>query len=323
MNILVTGGAGYIGSITAHLLKKNGYKVTILDNLIHGDFNRVKDFDFVKGSTYDVDLVKNILVDKKIDAVIHFAAFIEAGESMNNPGKYFYNNYYGSLKLLDALVDADVKKIVFSSTAAVYGIPEMSPITENSKLLPINPYGESKLMVEKTLDWYGKIHGIRSMILRYFNASGAYVDDGFILGEDHHPETHLIPNVIKAAINNSQFNLFGDDYQTPDGTCVRDYIHVYDLAMAHLISLSALNNNHKGGIYNIGTGNGYSNRQVFDMVEQVSKKNINLNIDIRRPGDPDQLIADSSKFQSEFNWKPTQSDLENIIKSAWDWHISL
>ncbi|NMB56834.1 UDP-glucose 4-epimerase GalE [Candidatus Beckwithbacteria bacterium] len=318
MKILITGGAGYIGAINAKVLRDLGHEVVILDSLIHGQETRVEGAKFYQGETKNIDLVKEILLQNQIEAVIHFAAFIEAGESMQNPYKYFDNNTYGSLQLLQAMIETNVKKLVFSSTAAVYGNPVHLPIKENDPKMPINAYGESKLMVEKMLKWFDQIYGLKAICLRYFNAAGA-IPEG-VLGECHDPETHLIPNIIKAILEDRQFNLFGNDYETEDGTCVRDYIHVLDLAQAHVVALQALMNNHASDAYNVGTGTGYSNKQILEMIEQVSGQKVKLNYCPRREGDPAILVADSSKLKTEFNWEPKYSDLQNIIQTAWDWH---
>ncbi len=320
MKVLVVGGAGYIGSITAKELVKKNQEVIIYDSFENGYQEAVREFDSIKGNIKDEDKLVKVLKQKKIDAVMHFAAFIEMGESMKNPYKYIENNVVGSVSLLEAMVKARVNKLIFSSTAGVYGNPERIPIKEDSRKLPENPYGESKLMVEKILNWYDRIYDLRSIVIRYFNAAGATLDGKF--GEAHLPESHLIPNVIKAAINNKEFNLFGDDYPTPDGTCVRDYIHVLDLAEAHIIALKALDNKHKSDVYNAGTGKGYSNLEVIQMVKKVSKKEFKTKTNPRRPGDANKLIADSSKFQKEFKFKHRYSDLETIISSAYKWHIS-
>ncbi len=318
MKILVTGGAGYIGSITAYELKRTGHEVVIFDSLHHGDKNRIQDFELIIGETTDYNVLVDVFRSHHIDAVIHFAAWIEMGESMQNPGKYFYNNVYGSLQLLRAMVDSGVLQLVFSSTAGVYGTPERIPIAEDDRKVPLNPYGESKLMVEKMLNWYSEIHQLRSISIRYFNAAGAFLDGS--LGEAHEPESHLIPNVIRALKENREFTLFGDDYETYDGTCVRDYIHVLDLASAHIVALEALASGHATDVYNAGTGNGYSNRDVVSMIEKVSKQQVRVSVQPRRPGDAAILVADSSKLQSQLHWQPQYSDLETIIQSAWKWH---
>ncbi|NMC36492.1 UDP-glucose 4-epimerase GalE [Candidatus Beckwithbacteria bacterium] len=318
MKILVTGGAGYIGSICAHELKKAGHEVVIFDSLQHGDRERVKDYELVIGETTDFEFVKKTLAQHKIEAVMHFAAWIEMGESMVDPGKYFHNNVNGALQLLRAMVDVKVDKLIFSSTAGVYGNPVQIPIKEDDPKTPVNPYGESKLMVERMLRWFDQIHHLRSITIRYFNAAGALLDGS--LGEAHEPESHLIPNIIKAVQEKREFTLFGDDYETFDGTCVRDYIHVLDLASAHIMALQVLSEGHATNVYNAGTGQGYSNKQIIEMVEKVTGQSVRVNISQRRPGDANELIADSTKLQQDLGWKPQYSDLETIVTSAWKWH---
>jgi UDP-glucose 4-epimerase len=305
MNILVTGGAGYIGAITAARLKKAGYTPVIYD-LKHGQ------------NIADAKRLKKTIKAEKIEAVIHFAAFIEMGESMANPKKYFDNNFLGSQILIEALNVSGVDKIIFSSTAGVYGNPKSVPIPETAATLPENPYGLSKLMTEELLDFYGRTTKLRSISLRYFNAAGATLDAE--RGENHQPESHLIPNVIKAILAQREFTLFGNDYPTKDGTCVRDYIHVLDLAEAHLLALKALETGHKSDVYNVGTGRGYSNLEVIKMIEAVSGKKVRLKILPRRPGDADALIADNRKIKKDLGFNPRYSDLKTIIASAWKWH---
>lgn len=318
MKILVTGGAGYIGSITASELNKLGHKVVIYDSLENGYRQAVKQLKLVKGKIQDAEKVAKVLKKEKIEAVIHFAAYIEMGESMEKPDKYFENNVFGSLQLFKAMVDAKVNKLVFSSTAGVYGNPKRIPIKETDRCLPENPYGQSKLMIEQMLRFFDQTYGLRSIAIRYFNAAGASLDGS--LGEAHKPESHLIPNVIRAVINSQEFSLFGDDYSTKDGTCVRDYIHVLDLAETHILALKALQAGHKTDVYNAGTGKGYSNKEVVEMVKKVSGKDITVKIDKRRPGDANELVADSSKLKKELNWQPRYSDLKTIVETAWKWH---
>lgn len=334
MKVLVTGGAGYIGSITAQELVKKGHEAVIFDSLQKGHREAVKGLDLVIGETQDDKFLVNILKDKKIEAVIHFAAFIEMEESYQNPYKYFYNNVYGSLQLFKAMVKSGVKKLVFSSTAGVYGnlsfssevatqnagTPRMvERIKEDDPKKPENPYGESKLMVENILKWFDKAYGLKSISLRYFNAAGAALDQK--LGEDHQPESHLIPNILKALLGQKrELVLYGHDYQTPDKTCIRDYIHVLDLASAHILALEALVSGQKSDVYNLGAGKGYSNLEVVEMAEKVSAQKAPLKFGPRRPGDADRLIADSSKIQKELGWKPCYSDLETMVKTAWQWH---
>lgn len=322
MKILITGGAGYIGSITAHKLAEAGMEPLIYDSLEKGHREAIEDkFELVIGETQDFKFLTNILRDKKIEAVIHFAAYIEMGESMKDPQKYFYNNLFGSFNLFKAMLKTNVKKLVFSSSAGVYGQPDEIPIKETAVRRPNNPYGETKKMIEDMMSWYSKIHDLHFISLRYFNAAGAMLDGS--LGENHEPETHLIPNIIKAVLEDKEFNLFGDDYQTPDGTCVRDYIHVLDLASAHIKALNALHEGHKSDTYNIGRGKGFSNKEIVDAIEKVTGKKVKINITPRRPGDVAELVADSSKFQKEFSWQPEHSDLETIISSAFKWHRKL
>ncbi|MBU1084783.1 MAG: UDP-glucose 4-epimerase GalE [Candidatus Beckwithbacteria bacterium] len=305
MKILVTGGKGYIGAITAKELVNQGHKVVIYDKK-----NNQK--------IQDGELLEKTLKDEKIEAVMHFAAYIEMGESMENPYKYFENNVFGSLNLLEAMRKTKVNKLIFSSTAGVYGNPIRVPIKEDDQKKPENPYGESKLMVERLLKWYDKIHDLKSISLRYFNAAGATLDG--TLGENHEPESHLIPNVIKAVIKRQEFKLFGDDYPTADGTCIRDYIHVLDLAEAHILGLKALNQGHKTDVFNVGTGIGYSNKQVIEMVKKVIKIDLMVKVKPRRIGDANELVADSGKLQNTLGWKPEYSDLKTIIESAYKWH---
>jgi len=321
MKVLVTGGAGYIGAITAKELAKNGFEVVIFDSLENGYKASVKDFKLIKGNIKDEVLVRKTLRSEKIEAVMHFAAYIEMGESMQNPQKYFDNNFLGSQILVESMKQEEVNKIVFSSTAGVYGNPERVPIKEDDRKLPENPYGQSKLMTEEMLKFYDRVFNIKSMALRYFNAAGASVDGN--LGENHQPESHLIPNLIKAALTGETFNLFGNDYDTKDGTCVRDYIHVMDLAQAHILALAALKTGHKSEVFNVGTGEGFSNQEVIKMVEAVVGKKLTVKIEPRRAGDADILVADSSKLQQELKWRPKYSDLKTIVSSAYRWHSSL
>lgn len=320
MNILVTGGAGYIGSETVHQLINAGHSVTVIDSLEYGHAQALpKSADLIEGHLHDRAMLDKVLSAKKYDGLIHFAAYIQVGESVEQPAKYFSNNFGGSLVLLQAIIDHGVKHVVFSSTAAVYGNPTRIPIQEGDPKLPANPYGASKLMVEQMLDWLGQAHGVTSVCLRYFNASGAALDGS--RGEAHQPESHLIPLVIQAALGQRQsITIFGQDYNTPDGTCVRDYIHITDLAQAHLKALDYLVAGGASDQFNVGTGNGYSNQQVVDMVKQVSGRDFKVDYGQRRPGDPDQLIAASDKLRQKLNWQPQHSQLEDIIKSAWQWH---
>ncbi|GDX61813.1 UDP-glucose 4-epimerase GalE [Candidatus Levyibacteriota bacterium] len=321
MTILVTGGAGYIGSFMVKRLVDKGDTVIVIDNLVHGHRSTIESSSkLVNGNILDKEFISKVFSENKIDAVIHFAAYISMGESMRNPGLYFENNTFGLLNILEAMQKNSVKKIIFSSTAGVYGDPVTVPIPEDHQKNPNNPYGESKLMSEKVLQWYWKIFGIQSVALRYFNACGAALDGS--MGEDHPDESHLIPNAIKSILNNKEFILFGNDYDTPDGTCIRDYIHVLDLVDAHALSLDKLENQKGNFIYNVGTGIGYSNKEVLITIERVSGRKINIKQEARREGDAHALIADVSRIKNDIGFVPQYSDLETIIKSAWEWHTS-
>ncbi len=314
MKILVVGGAGYIGSVCAELLLEQGHGVTIFDNLSEGH-RRALDprAAFVEGDLVDRQLIEKTLSKQQPDAVMHFAANALVGESMQNPSKYFRNNIANGLNLLDAVISAGVEKIIFSSTCAIFGPPERVPIDETMTPRPINPYGESKLAFEKILRWYGEIHGLKFVSLRYFNAAGASAK----FGEDHRVETHLIPNVLKVALGQKPtVEIFGTDYETPDGTCIRDYIHIVDLARAHILALNAT----KGDFYNLGTGGGASVRDVIDSCRKITGRNIDIVEKPRRPGDPPRLIASSEKIKRELGWQPQFQSLDAIIESAWKWH---
>jgi UDP-glucose 4-epimerase len=319
MAVLVTGGAGYIGSHTvAELLEKNE-EVIVVDNLEKGHKAAVLGGKLIVGDLRDKEFIKNVFLKNDIEAVIHFAAYIEVGESVSDPLKYYNNNVAVTLNLLTAMKEADVKKVVFSSTAATYGEPENIPILETDRTFPTNPYGETKLSVEKALKWSDGAYGIKHVILRYFNASGAHISGK--IGEDHNPESHLIPLVIQAAMGKrDSIKLFGNDYNTPDGTCVRDYVHVSDLAAAHYLALQKLRNEGKSDIYNLGNGKGFSVKEVVDVVRKVTGKNIKAVDAPRRPGDPATLVASSEKIKKELNWQPKMNDLETIVSTAWEWH---
>ena len=314
MKILVVGGAGYIGSVCAELLLDQGHGVTIFDNLSEGH-RRALDprAAFVEGDLVDRQLIEKTLAKQQPDAVMHFAANALVGESMQNPSKYFRNNIANGLNLLDAMISAGVERIIFSSTCAIFGPPERVPIDETMTPRPINPYGESKLAFEKILRWYGEIHGLKFVSLRYFNAAGASAK----FGEDHRVETHLIPNVLKVALGQKpNVEIFGTDYETPDGTCIRDYIHIVDLARAHILALNAT----KDDFYNLGTGGGASVRDVIDSCRKITGRNIDIAEKPRRPGDPPRLIASSEKIKRELGWHPQFQSLDAIIESAWKWH---
>lgn len=318
MQVLVTGGLGYIGSITSKVLKEKGYEVVIFDHFKRHSPKKMKDFKSIKGDLTNYEEIKQALLDVKPDAVMHFAAYIEMGESITNPRKYYTNNVVGSLNLANAMVETSVDKIIFSSSAGVYGDPERIPVKEDDRKIPTNPYGETKLAVERMLRWYESPYGLRSISIRYFNAAGTLA--GGETGEDHEPESHLIPRIIKAQLEGQEFTLFGNDYETKDGTCVRDYIHVVDLADAHIKALEKLAKGAKSTAYNAGTGHGYSNKQIIQMVEKVSGKKIKVKVLPRRHGDAATTIADVTYITKDLNWQPIHSDLETIVKTAYAWH---
>jgi UDP-glucose 4-epimerase len=323
MRVLVTGGAGYIGSVVADRLLRDGHAVTVLDNLSKGAKQAVpSQADFVLANTGDEPALDRIFQSGRFDAVMHFAAFIEAGESMLSPELYFDNNSAKTLTLLRAMLRHQVLRLVFSSTAAVYGDPTRLPIVEDDPLAPTNPYGESKLMVERMLAWFHKAHGLGYASLRYFNAAGATRDRG----EMHRPETHLIPLVLQAALGQREaISIYGTDYPTKDGTCIRDYIHIDDLATAHLLALDALaqTQTHREDsqlIFNLGSGSGFSVREIIDVAGRVTGRKIPVVEAPRRPGDSAVLIASSEKIKRVLGWQPRHSDIEAIVRSAWEWH---
>jgi len=320
MAVLVTGGAGYIGSHAAKALHRAGIEPVVLDNLSRGDRGAVQWGPFVKADIGDQAAVRSALRKYSVDAVMHFAAFAYVGESMQAPGLYFNNNVAGTLQLLEAMREEQVKKIVFSSTCATYGHPVAIPISEDHPQRPVNPYGESKLMVERLLYWYGNIHGFASVALRYFNAAGA--DPEGELGECHEPEPHLIPLALSAASGSrGALDVYGSDYPTPDGTAIRDYLHVTDLADAHVAALRYLDDGGARDVFNLGTGVGYSVRQVVKMVEQVAGRKVPVRECPRRSGDPASLIAEASKATRVLGWRPERSSLEQIIGTAWQWSL--
>ena len=316
MKVLITGGAGYIGGTVSRLLLAGGHAVTVYDNLCHSKRSAVAEgVEFVEGDVADKKLLQGTL-KAGFDGVMHFAALIEAGESMQRPEIYFRNNTASTLSLLETMFETGHDKLVFSSTAACYGEPESTPILEDAKLQPTNPYGESKLLVEQMLRWMNSQRGLRYASLRYFNVAGAI--EGY--GEAHEPESHLIPLILDVALGRRKsIKIFGQDYPTPDGTCVRDYIHVRDLAEAHLLALGALKERSRL-IYNIGNGQGFSVRQVIDSVQRVTGKSIAVEECERRPGDPAVLVASAEKIKQELGWKPQFSELDAIVQSAWEWH---
>jgi len=319
--ILVTGGAGYIGSHTVRLLLEQGHEVTVVDNLSKGYRHNVPGKILYKLDIADTKALAELMRQVRCQAVIHFAAFIAVGESMREPERYFANNVGGSLSLLTAMVQTGVKRIVFSSTAAVYGDPPSSPILETFPIRAVNPYGESKVMVETLLRWFDRIHGLTSVCLRYFNACGA--DPEGRLGEEHEPETHLIPLLLRAVMSGRPVTVFGNDYDTPDGTCIRDYIHVADLAEAHLLALAALEGEAAAQsrlIYNLGNGTGFSVRQVIESARRVTGHPIPADVHPRRPGDPAVLVASSAKAIRDLGWQPKYTQLDDIVRTAWIWH---
>jgi UDP-glucose 4-epimerase len=302
--------------VTSAELLAAGHKVTVFDSLISGHAAAVpKGAELVVGDVRDQEVLGRVLADHLIEAVVYYGGFIAAGESMAQPGRYFANNVGGIISLLNTMLEYDVRRFVFSSSAAVYGEPESVPLTEDAPIRPVNPYGESKVMTEAMLRWYGSQCGLRHVSLRYFNAAGATAK----LGEDHRPETHLIPIVLQAAAGERRYvPLFGSDYPTPDGTCVRDYIHVSDLARAHILALRRLEEG--CGVYNLGNGRGFSNLEVIETARRISGKPIEVREEARRPGDPPVLVAGAEKAKAELGWQPQVTTLEEIVESAWRWH---
>ena len=313
--VLVTGGAGYIGSACTEYLLNHDYEVTVFDALITGHRDAVDPrAKFIEGNLENRELIIDVCKQGKFDAIMHFAAFSLVGESMTDPSKYFRNNLANAINLADAAVAGGAQSFVFSSTAATFGQPERVPISEHDRQIPINPYGESKLCFEKVLKWYSQIYGIKYAALRYFNAAGATEN----YGEDHRPESHLIPIILQAVRGKrDKLMLFGDDYDTPDGSCIRDYIHILDLAQAHELALSAPESGH----YNLGTGNGLSVFEIIKAAEAVTGKKVNFEIAPRRPGDPARLIACSDRARSMLKWQPKYESAEQIIESAWKWQL--
>lgn len=320
MTILVLGGAGYIGSHTVYELIDNGEDVVIIDNLLTGHKEAIHPkARFYKGDIRDREFLDNVFKKEKIDAVIHFAACSLVGESMEKPLKYYDNNLCGTKILLDSMVANGIDKIVFSSTAATYGEPEKVPILETDRTEPTNTYGETKLSMEKMFKWVGKAHGLRYVSLRYFNACGAHISGQ--IGEDHNPESHLIPLILQVPNGKREYiSIFGDDYDTKDGTCVRDYIHVTDLAQAHILAVKYLQSGNESNIFNLGNGVGFTVKEVIDTARKVTSHPIPAKITPRRAGDPAQLIASSEKAKEILGWTPEHNSLEEIISTAWNWH---
>lgn len=320
--ILIVGGAGYIGSHVNKVLNEMGYETIILDNLSYGHEESVKWGTLCKCDLANINEVDDIFTKYNINAVMHFSSFIDVGESVRNPEKYYNNNVVNTMNLLNVMLKHDVKKFIFSSTCATYGIPQKIPLTENHPQNPINPYGWTKLMVERILKDYDTAYGLKSVILRYFNASGA--DESGIIGEWHNPETHLIPLILDAAMGKREdIKIFGTDYDTPDGTCIRDYIHVTDLADAHILSLEYLNKNNQSNQFNLGNGQGFSVKEVIESVKRVTGRNFNVTQTQRREGDPAILIGSSKKAKDTLGWDPQYVNIDKIIETAWNWHQKL
>lgn len=320
MSILVCGGAGYIGSHTVKELLDRNYSVIVVDSLETGHKEAVDSrAELLVGNLRDSEFLDRVFSENNIEAVIDFAAYSLVGESVGSPAKYFHNNVEGTLSLLDAMMKHGVKYIVFSSTAATYGEPENIPILESDRTMPTNPYGESKLMVEKIMKWYDNAYGIKYSVLRYFNAAGAHISGE--IGEDHKPESHLIPIILQVALGQREkIGIYGGDYPTPDGTCIRDYIHVTDLADAHILALEKTIEENKSRTYNLGNGKGFSVKEVVEAARRVTGRAIPEEISPRRAGDPSALVASSDKIVNELGWAPKYNSLEKIIETAWAWH---
>lgn len=316
MRVLVVGGAGYIGSVTVDRLVEAGHEVTVLDSLVAGHVEAVNpEAELVRADVRDEEALGRLMAAREFEAVIHYGGYIQAGESVSQPGRYFANNIGGAIALLNAMVTYGIGRFVFSSSAAVYGEPEAVPIPEEAPVRPLNPYGETKAAVERMLPWYERQAGLRYVSLRYFNAAGATE----MRGEDHRPETHLIPNVLAVALGQRpSVALFGSDYPTPDGTCTRDYVHVADLAEAHLLALAMTES--RSGVFNLGNGRGFSNREVIEAARRVTGHAIPVREEPRRAGDPAALVASGERARRELGWEPRWTDLEGIIASAWRWH---
>lgn len=313
--ILITGGAGYIGSNTAHMLKRRGYEVVVVDDLSRGHEHNVTGLPFHRINLSETKRITELLQAERCDAVVHFAAYIAVGESTQKPEMYFGNNVGGTLSLLTAMVEAGIKRLVFSSTAAVYGMPSVVPIPETAPFAPVSPYGESKLMVEHVLRWMDECRGVRTIALRYFNACGA--DPESTLGEEHAPETHLIPLLLRAVASGKPITIFGNDYETPDGTCIRDYIHIADLAEAHQLALEFLLGGGGSNAFNVGTGTGHSVMEVVRAVEETTGSQVPYEIGPRREGDPAVLVANSDKLKQTLGWRPKYPNLRDMVETAW------
>lgn len=322
MSILVLGGAGYIGSHTVDRLINQGYSVVVVDNLLTGHRGAIHpEAAFYEGDCRDQSFMREVFEKETIEGVVHFAASSLVGESVEKPLKYFNNNVVGMEMLLEVMEEFKVKHIVFSSTAATYGEPEVSPISEDTPTNPKNPYGESKLMMEKMMRWCDNAYGMRYVALRYFNVAGAKSDAS--IGEDHDPETHLVPIILQVALGQREhLTIFGDDYNTPDGTCIRDYVQVEDLAMAHILALEYLKAGNDSNVFNLGSNNGYSVKEMLDAAREVTQKDIPAKIGPRRAGDPSTLVASSEKAKDVLGWQPEYTDIKDIIQTAWNWHVS-
>lgn len=322
MKILVCGGAGYIGSHVVRALVERQYDVVVVDNFSTGHRGAVpENVPVIEGDIRDQVLLKRVFEEHTIGCVMHFCANSLVGESMEQPIKYYNNNVYGTLCLLETMVEYNIKEFVFSSSAAVYGEPEELPITEETEKSPTNTYGETKLTVEKMLKWMDVAYGLKSMVFRYFNAAGAHPTGE--IGEDHNPETHLIPLILQTALGlREKISIFGEDYQTPDGSCIRDYIHVLDIAAAHILGMEKLMSGSASNIYNLGDGQGFSVKEVIKKTQELTGREFKVEMAERRSGDPATLIASSEKAKQELGWLPEHSDLDNIIKTAWKWHLN-
>lgn len=322
MSILVLGGAGYIGSHAVDQLINQGYKVVVIDNLLTGHRQAIhEEAVFYEGDIRDKAFMESVFEKETIEGVMHFAASSLVGESVEKPLKYFNNNVYGMEILLEVMEQFGVKNIVFSSTAATYGEPEETPIRETTPTNPKNPYGESKLMMEKMMKWCDNAYGMRYVALRYFNVAGAKSDSS--IGEDHNPETHLVPIILQVALGQrAQLGIYGDDYDTPDGTCIRDYVQVEDLIAAHILALEYLKAGNQSNVFNLGSNNGYSVKEMLEAAREVTGKEIPAKVEPRRAGDPSTLVAASDKAKEVLGWKPKYTDVKDIIKTAWDWHVS-
>jgi UDP-glucose 4-epimerase len=319
MKLLITGGAGYIGSVTNRYLTQKGIETIVFDNLSTGRKQAVEGSQLVVGDLCNAAQIDAVMEKGKFDAVIHFAAMALAGESMEKPSEYYRNNILGGINLLDAMRKANCNTIIFSSTCAVYGYPDTLPVSEEESYKPVSVYGSSKRIFEEVLEWYQKIFGIQYAFLRYFNAAGAWSDG--TLGEAHPKETHIIPIALDVALGKKKaFQIFGNDYDTPDGTCIRDYIHVLDLAEAHALAVEHVRSTGKSLVANLGVGKGYSNMEILKSIESVTGKKLPVEIVERRPGDPDRIFADNTRARTVLGWTPKHSDIQTIVASAWEWH---